>query len=129
LGEEVAGGIFDRGKGKAKRDESASEGASNRPGKKKKKWNNRGSLIASADHKGGMASARETPDHFEKMPEKPCPSTKPRAKEMVPRTFPFKDASAPTATRTSLSTLASVGTRMSKWRRTKGITLAASPNH
>ena len=36
-GKEAVGAIFDRLKGKAKRDEDASEGASNRPNKKKNK--------------------------------------------------------------------------------------------
>ena len=35
LGEEAVGAIFDRLKGKAKRDEDAGEGASNHPSKKK----------------------------------------------------------------------------------------------
>jgi hypothetical protein len=37
LGEEVVGAIFDHTRGKAKRDEDASEGTSNRSQKKKKK--------------------------------------------------------------------------------------------
>ena len=36
-GEEVVEAFFDRPKGKAKRDEDAGEGASNRPNKKKNK--------------------------------------------------------------------------------------------
>jgi hypothetical protein len=73
-GEEAVGAIFDRAEGKAKLDESAGEGASNRPGKKKNKKNNEGSLMATADCKGGKAATRETPDHFEKMLEKPFPN-------------------------------------------------------
>ena len=52
LGEEVVGAIFDRLKGKAKWDEDAGEGASNRPNKKKSKQRHEGSLVATADHKG-----------------------------------------------------------------------------
>jgi hypothetical protein len=66
-GEEAIGAIFDHAKGKAKRNESASEGASNRQGKKKNKRNNEGSLVATTDYKGGQRAAGETPDHFEKM--------------------------------------------------------------
>ena len=44
--------IFDRLKGKAKRDEDAGEGASNHPSKKKNKQRREGSLIATADRKG-----------------------------------------------------------------------------
>ena len=51
-GEEAVGAIFDRLKGKAKRDEDAGEGASNRPSKKKNKQWREGSLIATADRKG-----------------------------------------------------------------------------
>jgi hypothetical protein len=68
----AVGAIFDRAKGKAKRDESIGEGGSNRPGKKKNKRNNRGSLVAAAYRKGGRAATGKTLDHFEKMLEKPC---------------------------------------------------------
>ena len=44
--------IFDRLKGKAKRDEDASEGASNHPVKKKNKQWHEGSLVATADRNG-----------------------------------------------------------------------------
>jgi hypothetical protein len=71
-GEEAIGAIFDHANSKAKRDESVGEGASNRLGKKKNKGNNWGSLVAAADRKGGKVPAGETPDHFEKMLEKPC---------------------------------------------------------
>ena len=40
-------------KDKAKWDEDASEGASNRPNKKKNKQRREGSLVANADYKGG----------------------------------------------------------------------------
>ena len=52
-GEEAVGAIFDRPKGKAKRDEHAGEGASNHPNKKKNKQWHEGSLMATADRKGG----------------------------------------------------------------------------
>jgi len=48
----VVGAIFDRLKGKAKRDEDTDEGASNCPNKKKNKQRREGSLVATADCKG-----------------------------------------------------------------------------
>jgi hypothetical protein len=48
-GKEPVGVIFDCAKGKAKRDESTSEGGSNHPGKKKNKRNNGGTLVAAAE--------------------------------------------------------------------------------
>ena len=51
-GEEAVGVIFDCLKAKAKRDEDAGEGASNRPNKKKNKHRLEGSLVATADRKG-----------------------------------------------------------------------------
>lgn len=45
-GEEVVGTIFDRPKGKARWDEAANEGTSNRPDKKKNKQWHEGSLVA-----------------------------------------------------------------------------------
>jgi hypothetical protein len=65
--EEVVEMIFDRAKGKVKRDESAGEGDSNSPGNKTNKRNNGGSIVAAANQKGGRAAAGETPDHFKKM--------------------------------------------------------------
>ena len=71
-GEEAVGAIFDRLNGKARRDEDASEGASNRSAKRKnKKQQHEGSLMAAADRKGG-----QKPEPFQKitrgaMPE-PC---------------------------------------------------------
>jgi hypothetical protein len=62
------GAIFDRSKGKAKRDGDADEGASNHSGRKKKKKNKQQrdtTLIAAADPKGKKATTEETPDHFE----------------------------------------------------------------
>jgi hypothetical protein len=72
--EEAVGAIFNRAKGKAKHNESVGKGSSNHPQKKKNKRNNGGSLVAAADRKGGRAAVGETPDHFEKMLEKPCPN-------------------------------------------------------
>ena len=72
--EEVVGVIFDCLKGKAKQDEDASEGASNRPNKKKNKQRHEGSLMATADRKGGQKPAKCTSDHFEKLLEGPCPN-------------------------------------------------------
>ena len=66
--------IFNRLKGKAKRDEDISEGASNRPNKKKNKQRREGLLVATTDHKGGQKPAEGTPDHFEKLLEGPCPN-------------------------------------------------------
>jgi hypothetical protein len=71
-GEEAVEAIFDRAKGKAKRDENIGEGGLNRPGKKKNKRSNRDSLAAAANRKGGRTATGETPDHFEKMLEKSC---------------------------------------------------------
>ena len=64
--------IFGRPKGKAKWDENADEGASNRPNKKKKKQRREGSLVATTDRKGGQKPAGGTPAHFEKLLEGPC---------------------------------------------------------
>ena len=74
MGEEVVGAIFDRLKGKAKQDEDAGEGASNRPSKKKNKQRREGSLMATADSKGGQKPAEGTLDHFEKLLKGPCPN-------------------------------------------------------
>ena len=59
--------IFDRPKGKAKRDEDTGECAPNRPNEKKNKKRCEGSLVAIADHKGGRKPIEGTPDHFEKL--------------------------------------------------------------
>ena len=66
---------------KARRDEGASEGTSNRSAKRKnkKQWHE-DSLMAAADHKGGWKPVEGTPNHFEKLLEGPCPN----------RTFPVK---------------------------------------
>ena len=66
--------IFDRLKGKAKWDEDAGEGTSNRPGKKKNRQRHEGSLVATADCKGGQKPIEGTPNHFEKLLEGPCPN-------------------------------------------------------
>jgi hypothetical protein len=74
-GEEAVGAIFNHAHGKAKRDEDAGEGASNRSNKKKrsKLWSG-DSLGAAAEHKGKRASTESALDHFEKMLEGPCPN-------------------------------------------------------
>ena len=51
--EEAVRVIFDRPKGKAKRDEDADEGTSNHPNKKKNKQRCEGPLMATTNHKGG----------------------------------------------------------------------------
>ena len=51
-GEKAVRAIFDRLKGKAKRDEDAGEIASNRPSKKKNKQQHEGSLMATVDYRG-----------------------------------------------------------------------------
>ena len=58
--------IFDHPKGKAKRDEDTGEGTPNHPSKKNKQWR-KGSLVATADRKGGRKLAEGTLDHFEKL--------------------------------------------------------------
>jgi hypothetical protein len=70
------GAIFDHSKGKAKQNEDADEGASNRSDKKKKKNKQRreGSLVATTERKGKWEPTEGTPDHFEKMLEGPCPN-------------------------------------------------------
>ena len=74
MGEEAVRAIFDRLKGKAKRDEDVGEGASNRPNKKKNKQRHEGSLVATTDRKGGRKATKGTLDHFEKLLEGPCPN-------------------------------------------------------
>ena len=74
-GEEAVGAIFDRLDGKARRDEGAGEGASNRSTKRKnkKQWHE-DSLMAAADRKGGRKPTEGTPNHFKKLLEGPCPN-------------------------------------------------------
>ena len=74
-GEEAVGAIFDLLDGKARLDEDAGKGASNRFAKKKnkKQWRE-GSLMATTDRKGGWKPMEGTPNHFEKLLEGPCPN-------------------------------------------------------
>ena len=64
--------IFDCLKGKAKRDEDAGKGTSNRLGKKKNRQWHEGWLVATADRKGGQKPTEGTPIHFEELLEGPC---------------------------------------------------------
>ena len=74
-GEEAVGAIFDRSDSKARWDEGAGEGASNRSTKRKnKKQRCDDSLVAATDRKGGRKPTEGTPNHFEKMLEGPCPN-------------------------------------------------------
>jgi len=73
LGEEAVGAIFYRSKGKARWDEDAGEGPSNRPNKKNKQQHG-GSLVATADHRRGRKPTKGTPNHFEKLLKGPCPN-------------------------------------------------------
>ena len=73
LGDEVVGAIFDRFDGKARWDEGAGEGASNRSAKRKNKKQRRDDwLVAATDRKGGRKPAEDTLNHFKKMLEGPC---------------------------------------------------------
>ena len=67
LGEEAVEAIFDRSDGKARWDEAADEGTSDRPAKRKnkKQWRDN-SLVAAVDCKGGQKPKEGTPNHFEK---------------------------------------------------------------
>ena len=58
----------------AKQDEDVDEGTSNRPNKKKNKQWREGSLVATADRKGGRKPTEGTPNHFKKLLEGPCPN-------------------------------------------------------
>ena len=74
-GEEAVESVFDRTNGKARRDEAADEGTSDRPTKRKNKKQRRDNpLVFAADRKGGQKPAEGTPNHFEKMLEGPCPN-------------------------------------------------------
>jgi len=67
--------IFDRLKGKPRRDEGTGKGTSNHSAKRKnKKQQREDSLVAGADHKGGQKPMVGTPKHFEKLLEGPCPN-------------------------------------------------------
>ena len=72
--EDAVGAIFDRLKGKAKRDEDTGEGASNRHVKKKNRQWRESSLVATTDRKGGQKPMEGTPDHFKKLLEGPSPN-------------------------------------------------------
>ena len=74
-GEEAVRAIFDRSDGKARQDEGAGEGISNRSAKRKnKKQRREDSLVATANRKGGQKPAEGTLNHFEKLLEGPCPN-------------------------------------------------------
>ena len=69
----MVGAIFDRLDGKARLDEGAGEGTSNRSAKtKNKKQRHEDSLVAAADRKGGWKPMEGTLNHFEKLLEGPC---------------------------------------------------------
>ena len=70
----MVGAIFDRLKGKAKRDEDVVKGACNRPNKKKNKQQREDSLMATADRRGSRKPAEGTPNHFERLLKGPCPN-------------------------------------------------------
>ena len=59
--EEAVGAIFDCPKGKAKRNEDTSEGASNCPNKKKNTQRHEGSLVAATKWKGDWHPLRVLP--------------------------------------------------------------------
>jgi hypothetical protein len=71
-GEEAVGAIFYHPRGKAKWDEDASEGTFNHSNKKKNKQRHGGSLVATAERKGGQAPTEGTPDHFKKLLKGSC---------------------------------------------------------
>ena len=73
-GKEAVGAIFDLHKGKAKRDDDAGEGASNRPNKKKNTQRHGDSLGATTERKGGWAPTKGALNHFEKLLKGPCPN-------------------------------------------------------
>ena len=74
-GEEAVGAIFDHSDGKARRDEGASEGASNRSAKRKNKKQRRdNSLVVAADRKDGRKPTEGTLNHFEKILKGLCPN-------------------------------------------------------
>ena len=72
-GEEAIRAIFDHLEGKARWDEGAGGGTSNRSAKRKnKKQRCEDSLVATADRKGGRKPAEGTLNHFEKLLKGPC---------------------------------------------------------
>ena len=87
-GEEAVGAIFVHLEGKARWDEGADEGTSNRSAKRKNKNQRRKDLLVAAmDHKGGQKPVEGAPNHFEKMLEGPCPN------HAFPVKHPLKDCS------------------------------------
>ena len=70
--EEAVGAIFDRSRSKAKRNEDANKGPSNRSHKKKNKKRHEGSLVAATEWKVSRAPPEGTLDHFDKLLEGPC---------------------------------------------------------
>ena len=78
--------IFDRVQGeKAKRDDVANEGPSDRAGKMNKKNKKRGggNFVAAANCKTGKAPMGQANDHFEKMLEKPCTNHQTRVNQLM----------------------------------------------
>ena len=74
-GEEAVRAIFDRLKAKARQDEGADEGTSNRSAKRKnKKQRHKDLLVAATDHKGGQKPTEGTPNHFKKLLKGLCPN-------------------------------------------------------
>jgi hypothetical protein len=71
-GDEAVRAIFDRSRCKAKRDEDASEGTSNRSKKRKGKQRRGDSLVVAAERKAKKAPTEGAPDHFEKLFKGPC---------------------------------------------------------
>ena len=71
----MVGAIFDHLEGKARWDEGAGEGTSNRSAKRKnKKQQREDSLVATADCKGGRKPMEGTSNQFKKLLEGPCPN-------------------------------------------------------
>ena len=74
-GEEAVGAIFNHLDGKARRDEGAGEGTSNHSAKRKNnKQQHEGSLVATADRRGGQKPTEGTLNHFRKLLKGPCPN-------------------------------------------------------
>jgi hypothetical protein len=70
----VVRAIFDRSRGKAKRDKDADEGGFNRSKKRKSKQWHQDSLVAATEHKGNKAPTEGALDHFEKLLKGTCPN-------------------------------------------------------
>jgi hypothetical protein len=74
-GNEAVRAIFDRSRGKVKREEDTSEGGSNCSKKKNKnRQRHDDSLNAAVERKGKRVSTEGTPDHFQKLLEGTCPN-------------------------------------------------------